>query len=389
MVCTPSHRVLISVLYCRQTKLWKIADFGLTAKATSRLAITTLLSRGTAGYRAPELLKHSKFTNKVDIWALGCIIYELAMGRRAFSDDFAVQSYSNSRSILQFSIPLLPENHLVYLHDCVREMVVRNPKKRSPISIILALVKSYTMFLDLQTLEESHLIPSYHQWKELIGERPRYILGFFSDLVDWYHSAKQNEALIKVLSALVKRFPDFKEFRQRLARAYEDMGNWNTAIELWKNLAVENRSEEALYENLATALLSGRDCRTLSRVLKELAEKYPENTEMIAYGIANHEYDIALIDAAKRGCLKDVSMLLGSGANVAVTDKYGETALHLAAEGGHKDVVALLLDKYGADVDPTNHDGHTALDLAAQRGHNDVVALLVDKYVTDVAMTNS
>jgi serine/threonine protein kinase len=178
MVSEPSHCMLISVLYCHETKLWKIADFGLTTEATSRAAVTTRYSRGTTGYRAPELLTTSQFTNKVDMWALGSTIYELTMGRKAFSDDFAVESYSDSRSALQLSISLVPESHLRYLSDWVYEMLERNPEQRPSISIILRLVKSYCMLLDLQSLEELELVPPYDQWKELVGET-----GFFSDLV--------------------------------------------------------------------------------------------------------------------------------------------------------------------------------------------------------------
>src|SRR5439155_16682502 len=97
----------------------------------------------------------------------------------------------DSGPTLEISIPLLPKNHLMYLSDCVHEMLDRNPEQRPPISIILALVKLYCMLLDLQTLEELQFIPSYHQWKELVGERPPDVPGFFSDLADWYYSAKQ------------------------------------------------------------------------------------------------------------------------------------------------------------------------------------------------------
>ena len=74
------------------------------------------------------------------------------------------------------------------------------------------------------------------------------------------------------------------------------------------------------------------------------------------------------------------------GADVAAKDDYGWTALHLAAGRGHKDVVALLLDR-GAPTSPRRtKDGQTALHLAAGSGHKDVVALLLDKGA-DVAAT--
>jgi len=359
--------MLISVLYCHETKLWKIADFGLTAEATSRLAVTTRFSRGTAGYRAPELLKTSKFTNKVDIWAFGCIIYELAMGKKAFSDDYAVDSYSDSRSALQLSISLVPESHRVYLEYCVWEMLERNPEQRPSSSIILARVKSYCMLLDLQSLEELELMPPYAQWKEMAGEKPREVTDFFSDLVGWYQSAKRNDALTQVFTALVKRYSDVKEFRQRLATGYDGMSNLDT--ELWRELVDENPSEEILCGKLAKVFLVPGDRCPVSQALKEMAKKHAENIQ--------RDSNALIFIMARGGSFKDVCILLDRGASVAATDGNGYTPLHFAAQNGRKDVVALLLDK-GASVAATDRNGCTPLHFAAQNGHKDVVALLLD-----------
>lgn len=84
------------VLYCRKDQFWKIADFGLTSEGTSRRAKTTLYSRGTSSYRAPELIRDEKYTNKVDIWATGCIFYEVLFKEKAFSNDFAALEFARS-----------------------------------------------------------------------------------------------------------------------------------------------------------------------------------------------------------------------------------------------------------------------------------------------------
>jgi len=76
--------------------LWKIADFGLVAQGTSKSLQGSLGARGTTGYRAPELLSQDmpQFNNKVDIWSIGCIVYELAARQKAFADDISVFRYS-------------------------------------------------------------------------------------------------------------------------------------------------------------------------------------------------------------------------------------------------------------------------------------------------------
>lgn len=86
------------VLYSSRSNVWKIADFGISAEGTSRKALTTISARGTASYRAPELIKGEKltYTSQVDIWAMGCIFFELAFNRKAFSGDMSVFDYALS-----------------------------------------------------------------------------------------------------------------------------------------------------------------------------------------------------------------------------------------------------------------------------------------------------
>lgn len=49
---------------------------------------------GTDGYRAPELINHSCFNEKVDVWAMGCILYELLVSKPLFLNDSAVAQYA-------------------------------------------------------------------------------------------------------------------------------------------------------------------------------------------------------------------------------------------------------------------------------------------------------
>jgi serine/threonine protein kinase len=87
---------LTKVLYSRHSYVWKIADFGLTVEGTSKNPRTTINSMGTSGYRAPELIRGIKhtFTNKVDVWACGCIFFELMFRQKAFTGDFETHYYS-------------------------------------------------------------------------------------------------------------------------------------------------------------------------------------------------------------------------------------------------------------------------------------------------------
>jgi serine/threonine protein kinase len=87
------------VLYSRAQHSWKIADFGLTTEGTSQRSYTTHYSRGTSSYRAPELVRSGTYNNKVDIWAIGCILYEVVTLQKAFSTDNAVYEYSVQQAV--------------------------------------------------------------------------------------------------------------------------------------------------------------------------------------------------------------------------------------------------------------------------------------------------
>ena len=91
------------VLYSSKSSVWKLADFGLSIEGSSQ-NLPTKYSSGTPGYRAPELMDSNgnpaMYNNKVDIWAMGCILYELATGIRPFKSDWEVLNHRFSRTNL-------------------------------------------------------------------------------------------------------------------------------------------------------------------------------------------------------------------------------------------------------------------------------------------------
>lgn len=85
--------------------MWKLADFGFSSEADSKTLLTSNMGRGTTCYRAPELLSFDAvYNNKVDIWSMGCILYELAVGRRVFKDDWAASEYKKSSGTLEIHL---------------------------------------------------------------------------------------------------------------------------------------------------------------------------------------------------------------------------------------------------------------------------------------------
>ena len=70
-----------------------------------------------------------------------------------------------------------------------------------------------------------------------------------------------------------------------------------------------------------------------------------------------------------------VRYLLENGADVGVTNRAGQTPLHVAAGNGALDAVRVLV-QYGAPLFQTDLAGQQAVDIAMRYGHADVVAVL-------------
>ena len=83
----------------------------------------------------------------------------------------------------------------------------------------------------------------------------------------------------------------------------------------------------------------------------------------------------ALYVATNKNHTDIVTVLLGNGADVNVQNDYGWTPLHTAAENNNADIMITLLE-HGADSSIKNIRGETALDVARLFNREDATRLL-------------
>ena len=81
--------------------------------------------------------------------------------------------------------------------------------------------------------------------------------------------------------------------------------------------------------------------------------------------------------AIQRGDVQAVGELLRSGIDVDARDRYGQTALMLAAHRGYGEIAALLVEA-GADLNVAAKYNLTALMLAIVAGHAAVARVLIE-----------
>jgi eukaryotic-like serine/threonine-protein kinase len=125
----------------------KVLDFGLAkaleapagagTSATMSPTITTPAMTqagvilGTAAYMSPEQAKGRPADRRSDIWAFGCVLFEMLTGRRAFEGD----DVSDTLAAVLRGEPdwaLLPASTPTHIKKLLRRCVQKDPRKRLP-----------------------------------------------------------------------------------------------------------------------------------------------------------------------------------------------------------------------------------------------------------------
>ena len=103
----------------------KLIDFGLSKiiKKPKEKAYTIC---GTPQYLAPEILANQGYDSTVDWWSLGCVLYELLIGRAPYK---ILLGDSLNEDLYKTKI-LIPDYVTKEAQDLITKLLVVNPKKR-------------------------------------------------------------------------------------------------------------------------------------------------------------------------------------------------------------------------------------------------------------------
>ncbi|XP_052442743.1 serine/threonine-protein kinase Nek1 isoform X6 [Carassius gibelio] len=148
----------------------QLGDFGIARvlNSTVELARTCI---GTPYYLSPEICENKPYNNKSDIWALGCVLYEMCTLKHAFE---AGNMKNLVLKIIRGSYPPVSVHYSQDLRSLLAQLFKRNPRERPSVSAILDkpfLARRIQKFLSPQIIaqEFSHSL-HLHQPKMSVAQ---------------------------------------------------------------------------------------------------------------------------------------------------------------------------------------------------------------------------
>uniref|UniRef100_A0A8B9SAT4 non-specific serine/threonine protein kinase n=1 Tax=Apteryx owenii TaxID=8824 RepID=A0A8B9SAT4_APTOW len=131
----------------------QLGDFGIARvlNSTVELARTCI---GTPYYLSPEICQNKPYNNKSDIWALGCVLYEMCTLKHAFE---AGNMKNLVLKIISGSFPPVSMHYSYDLRNLLSQLFKMNPRDRPSVNSILEknfIAKRVEKFLTPQLIAE-------------------------------------------------------------------------------------------------------------------------------------------------------------------------------------------------------------------------------------------
>lgn len=147
--CKILHRDLKTqnILLNKKQKIVKIGDFGISKILSTKISKAYSVI-GTPCYLSPELCEGKPYNQKSDIWALGCVLYELATLKRAFE---APNLPAVVLKIMRGNYDPIPERYSEGLGRLIHSLLHLKPDKRPSIAEIMAQPVVVNALFDLRT----------------------------------------------------------------------------------------------------------------------------------------------------------------------------------------------------------------------------------------------
>ncbi|XP_059150606.1 serine/threonine-protein kinase Nek4-like [Physella acuta] len=136
-------------VFLNKRNMIKLGDFGISKILENTIDVAKTVV-GTPSYLSPELCQDIPYNSKSDIWAVGCLLYEMCVLHPPFDGKSLISLFIN---IIKAGYKPFPSDAPTGIQELVRQILQKNPEDRPSASAILNMpyVKQHLTFFIADT----------------------------------------------------------------------------------------------------------------------------------------------------------------------------------------------------------------------------------------------
>ena len=239
-------------------------------------------ARGTPCYRAPELLDPDPvFSNKVDIFALGCILFELvSWGRKAFESDWHVHEY-RTRDQLYLSFCEIDDYWKSRFQDEVYQMLaVDRTDRPSAVKLQQRFSQNRWVSVGHECLERknySNLIKMYRLAIEEGVDEP----SVFREIGDAYKAIENYTEAAKAYKAAIDGGLEDSKLLAKLGGVYYELAKYDKALVSFESATKKDPDNPSLLMQAGDAYVSNKQYKQAIQKYQKALRKSSSNNAML------------------------------------------------------------------------------------------------------------
>ena len=243
-------------IFMTKNKIIKIGDFGVSAKYKQIEVLKKINSLkgtylGSPLYMAPEIDGMRIYDEKVDIYSMGCVFYEICFLKSYQKEDWVREGNKMVRKIVSGTIPSISD---INLEEIIKEMVEQDVLKRPDSQTVLKKIKENYNKVFIQN-------SGLYSVLRCLTNLP-YLCSFF----------------LNRFKQLEKNIIERKPYSEKLLYCIENKENWLDCLIFYRNHLIEENhflnNNKEINPNLILVFI-------LDKIHGELNEIKPRQTKFL------------------------------------------------------------------------------------------------------------